>query len=220
MDRLYSPKEASKLLGITVRSIQMLDKGGKIKCVKTQGGRRRIPESEIKRLRGEERQKKVFVIYARVSSHEQKQKGDLERQIEYLKKLLPWESEEVKVITDVGSGLNDRRKGLQELMELVSEKGVTDIAITDKDRLTRFGFHYLEEFSKAFGVRLHVLNGEKTKSLEEELVQDMLSIVTSFSGKLYGLRSSRRKKLLENVKEIVQGKEEKQGADSKLSAST
>lgn len=217
MDRLYSPKEASKLLGITVRSIQMLDKDGKIKCLKTAGGRRRIPESEIKRLRGEEIGNKFFIIYARVSSHEQKQKGDLQRQVEYLKKMIPWETEEVKVITDVGSGLNDRRKGLQELMELIREKKVTDIVITDKDRLTRFGFHYLEEFCKSFGVRIHVQNGEENKTLEAELVQDMLSIVTSFSGKLYGLRSSRRKKLLENVKEILQ--EKKPEENSKLSVS-
>lgn len=209
MDRLYSPKEASRLLGLTVRRIQMLDKEGKIKCIRTQGGRRRIPESEIKRLRGEEKQNKVFVIYARVSSHEPKEKGDLERQIEYLKKLIPWESEEVKVIRDVGSGLNDKRKGLQELMEWIREKRVTDIAVTDKYRLTRFGFHYLEEFAKSFGVRIRVLNGEKSKTLEEaELVQDMLSIVRSFSGKLYGVRSSRRKKLLQNVKAIVQEREE------------
>jgi len=222
MDQVYTMKEAAKLLGLSVRHMQKLDKAGKIQCIRTPGGRRRIGEDEIKRLRGKGSRKRNFVVYARVSSHEQKQKGDLDRQVEYVRSILPWDSEEVQVITDVGSGLNDERKGLKQLMVLIKEGKVTDVAITDKDRLTRFGFNYLKEFFAAFGVEIHVLNGEERKSLEEELVQDMLSIVTSFSGKLYGIRSSKRKKLLENVRKIVivQEEEEKAGADAQLPAGT
>ncbi len=204
MDKLYTMRQASEFVGLTVRYLQILDKSGKIECVRTPGGRRRIPESEVMRLRGKIQSEKNWAIYARVSSHEQKKKGDLDRQIKYLEKMVPKKSEEIKVIMDVGSGLNDNRKGLKELMQLASEGKISDIAITDKDRLTRFGFQYLNKFFITFGVEIHIMSGEKSKSLEEELVQDMLSIVTSFSGKLYGIGSAKRKKLLENVREVIQ----------------
>ncbi len=216
MDKLYTMRQASELVGLTVRYLQILDKRGKIECVRTPGGRRRIPESEIMRLRGKVKSEQNWAIYARVSSHEQKAKGDLNRQIKYLQKLVPKKQEEIKAIMDVGSGLNDNRKGLKELMKLAIAGEISDIAIADKDRLTRFGFQYLKKFFSTFGVEIHVMSGEKNKSLEEELVQDMLSIVTSFSGKLYGIRSAKRKKLLENVREIVQ--EEKQEGDTELSS--
>ena len=218
MDKLYTMRQASELVGMTVRYLQILDKRGKIECVRTPGEKRRIPEREIMRLRGKIKSDSSWGIYARVSSHEQKAKGDLDRQIECLQNLVPREAKEIKVIKDVGSGLNDKRKGLKELMEYVIAGEISDLAITDKDRLTRFGFQYLLKFFATFGVEIHVMSGEKDKSLEEELVQDMLSIVTSFSGKLYGIRSAKRKKLLENVRKVVQEQEGEAGADSQLPA--
>jgi excisionase family DNA binding protein len=211
MDKLYTMRQASELVGLTVRYLQILDKRGKIECVRTPGGKRRIPESEVMRLRGKVKSEQKWAIYARVSSHEQKTKGDLERQIKYLQKIVPKKAKEIKVVMDVGRGLNDNRKGLKELMNLAIAGEISDIAITDKDRLTRFGFHYLSKFFTTLGVEIHVMSEEKNKSLEEELVQDMLSIVTSFSGKLYGIRSAKRKKLIENVREVIQQQEEKQG---------
>ena len=197
MDKLYTPKAASELLGITVQHLQRMDREGKIECIRTVGGRRRVAEREIKRLRGEENKKeRVLVIYARVSSHEQKQKGDLQRQIKDLREFFDEDVMEIKVVTDVGSGLNDKRSGLLRIMKLAREEKITDIAITYKDRPTRFGYKYLEEYFQAFGVKIHILNDKADKALEEELVKDMISIITSFSGKLYGIRSHRRKQLI------------------------
>ncbi len=210
MDKLYTMKQASNLLGLTVRYLQMLDKDGKIRCVRTVGGRRRVPEEEIRRLRGEMKRDIKWAIYARVSSHEQKQKGDLDRQVEYLRATIPKEYKKIVVIKDVGSGLNDQRRGLKQLMKLVITGEVTDVAITTKDRLTIFGFNYLDELFKGFGTQIHVEDGQDKGTLEEELVQDMLRIVTSFSGRLYGIRSAKRKKLLANVRKIVKEKESKQ----------
>ena len=204
MDKLYTMRQASELVGMTVRYLQILDKKGKIECVRTPGGRRRIPESEIMRLRGKIKRDCRWAIYARVSSHEQKNKGDLQRQIEYLQKLVPTEAKEIKIISEIGSSLNDKRKGLKTLMDGVIAGEITDIAITDKDRLTRFDFQYILKFFNTFGAKIHIMNAEKGKALEEELVQDMLSIVTSFSGKLYGIRSAKRKRLLENVRQVIQ----------------
>jgi len=202
MERHYTPKEAGLLLGLTVRHIQRLDKEGKIKCIRTPGGRRRIPESEIKRLLGEKRPK-VLAIYGRVSSHEQKKKGDLRRQIDYIRERFANKYEEIIEITDVSSGLNDKRKGLIKLINLAKEEKISDIAITYEDRLTRFGFHYLEQLFSILGVEIHVLNENSKETMEQELVRDMIAIVSSFSGKLYGMRSNKRKRILSYVKKAI-----------------
>lgn len=110
-ERLYTLKEACLLLGLHPRTVQKWDKQGKIKVVRTIGGRRRIPESEIRRLQGEKGIRSV-IGYARVSSVAQKE--DLERQVEYLRKRGVQE-----IITDIGSGLNGKRKELLRLLDRV-----------------------------------------------------------------------------------------------------
>ena len=198
-------KEAKELLGVSTKTIQNWDKAGTIKVVRTPGGRRRIPLSEVERIRGDSlSQKKKIAIYARVSSNEQKQKGDLERQINFVKENLDEEFLIVDTLSDVGSGLNDKRKGLHKLMKLAKEKEITDVAIRYKDRLTRFGYGYLEEYFNSHGVTIHVLDQEEeTKTVQEELADDLISIITSFSGKLYGLRSKKHKELQKTAKESI-----------------
>src|SRR3954463_13263235 len=206
MDKLMTMKEAKELLGVSTKIIQNWDKAGIINVVRTPGGRRRIPLSEIERIRGESplSQKKKLAIYARVSSKEQKQKGDLERQTDFIKENIGEDFLIVDTVSDVGSGLNDKRKGLHKLMKLAKEKEITDIAIRYKDRLTRFGYGYLEEYFNSHGVNIHVLDQEKeTKTVQEELADDLISIITSFSGKLYGLRSKKHKELQKSVKESI-----------------
>ena len=111
MEKHYRPKEASEILGLTIRRLQQLEKEGKIRCIRTPGGRRRFPQSELERILGISREK-VLVVYGRVSSHEQKKKGDLNRQIEYIKEQMDTEEySEVRVVTDIGSGLNASRRG-------------------------------------------------------------------------------------------------------------
>ena len=116
MKRLYTMKEASKLLGVTIRTIQRWDKEGKIRCVRTVGGKRRVPESEIKRILGIHEERKI-VGYARVSSHTQK--DDLERQIELIKSYAKGRGWDVEILKDVGSGLKEDRRNFQELLKMV-----------------------------------------------------------------------------------------------------
>lgn len=208
---MYSVGEAAQKLGVHVSTIQRWDRQGKIRVVRTAGGKRRIPESEIQRLLGIEAPSRpqAPVIYGRVSSHEQKARGDLKRQVAHIREVMAsrgWRN--AIEVTDVASGLSDKRPGLLRLMEMARRGEVTDIAITYKDRLTRFGFGYLERYFSSYGVKIHVVNGEDDKkSLQEELVDDLLSIVTSFSGKLYGLRShSKARALVKAVKEHVSEK--------------
>jgi excisionase family DNA binding protein len=205
MDKLLTMKSAKELLGVSTRTIQNWDKEGKIKIVRTPGGRRRIPFSEVERLLGNTLSpQRKLAIYSRVSSNEQKQKGDLERQIEFIKGNLSSDFTIVEIITDVGSGLNDKRKGLLKLMKLARENQISEVAVRYKDRLTRFGYGYLEEYFSSHGVKIHVLDKEaETKTVQEELADDLISIITSFSGKLYGLRSEKHKELKKTAKEAI-----------------
>lgn len=207
MDKLLTMKIACERLGVTTKTIQRWDALGKIHIVRTPGGRRRIPESEVDRLLGYEMQptkQRKIALYARVSSNEQKQKGDLERQIHYLQESLKPPFLLVASITDVGSGLNDKRKGLLKLMKLARNGDITDIYVRYKDRLTRFGYTYLEEYFKSHGVTIRILDQEdQTKNAQEELVDDLIGIITSFSGKLYGLRSKKHKELKQSIEEAI-----------------
>lgn len=205
MDKLLLMKEACEALGVTTKTIQRWDKEGKIRIVRTPGGRRRIPLSEVERILGKESlsQRKI-AIYARVSSNEQKQKGDLKRQIDYLEDKIGSSFLLVETISEVGSGLNDKRKGLLKLMRMAKNGEITDIAVRYKDRLTRFGYGYLEEYFKSYNVEIHVMDDTRTtKSVQEELADDLISIITSFSGKLYGLRSKKHKELQKTAEEAI-----------------
>lgn len=209
MDQLYGIERAAALLGVHPDTIRRWEQQGKIRVVRTPGGKRRIPESEIRRLRGEvpKFRSRVLAIYGRVSSREQKARGDLDRQVAHIRAAMTGHGfDQVIVVTDVGSGLSDRRKGLLRLMEMARQGEISDVAVTYKDRLTRFGFVYLAQYFASHGVRLHVVDGqEDRRSLQEELVDDLLAIVTSFAGKLYGLRSHRKaRELVSAVKAVVE----------------
>jgi putative resolvase len=202
MEKLYTLKEAKKLLGVTTRTIQRWDKEGKIRVVRTIGGRRRIPESEIKRILGL-KEERVVVGYARVSSTTQK--DDLERQKQLIHSYAKDKGYgEIQILSDVGSGLNENRKGFLRLLEMVTERKVSKVIIVCEDRLTRFGFETLRKMFQVFGTAIEVINsGEKTP--QEELVEDLITIVSHFAGKLYGMRSHKYKEVVEAVRKLLSG---------------
>ena len=193
-------REAAKILGVSVRTIQRWDKSGKIRCVRTPGGKRRVPESEIRRILGlsEER---VVVGYARVSSRSQR--DDLERQVLAIREYASQRGYElVEVITDIGSGLNERRKGYLKLLDMVAERRVGRVIVVYPDRLTRFGFSTLRRLFQAFGTEIEVINDVK-RGPREELVEDLIAIVAHFAGRLYGRRSHKYRRLVQGVKGLV-----------------
>jgi len=200
MDRLYTMKEASKLLGVTVRTIQRWDKQGKIRCVRTVGGKRRVPESEIKRILGIHEERKI-IGYARVSSRTQK--DVLERQIELIKSYAKEKGWEIEILKDIGSGLKEDRRNFKRLLKMVMNKEVSKVVIAYSDRLTRFGFKILEEFFKSYGTEIVVINKEE-KTPQEELIEDLITIISHFAGKLYGMRSHKYKKVVEGAKKLIQ----------------
>lgn len=132
--------------------------------------------------------------------------GDVEGLATALEELVSNRYEIVAVIAEQGSGLNEKRKGLARLFRMAREGRMDLVVIEFKDRLARFGFTYIERFFNTFGVRIEVVNGEEPRSLQEELVQDMLSILTVFSAKLYGSRSKEfRKKVREAMADAAKG---------------
>ena len=200
MERLYTLKEAKKLLGVTTRTIQRWDKDGKIRVVRTVGGRRRIPESEVKRILGL-REERIIVGYARVSSSTQK--DGLERQ---KRSIMAYAEErgygEIQIFSDIGSGLNENRKNFLKLLEMVSKGEVSKVIVAYEDRLTRFGFGTLSKLFSAFGTTIEAINHEE-KAPQKELVEDLITIVSHFAGKLYGMRSHKYREMVEGVKKLI-----------------
>jgi putative resolvase len=200
MERLYTLKEAKMLLGITTRTIQRWDKEGKIRVVRTIGGRRRIPESEIKRILGL-KEERVVVGYVRVSSTTQK--DDSERQKQLIHSYAKDKGYgEIQILSDVGSGLNENRKGFLRLLEMITERKLSRVIVVYEDRLTRFGFETLRKLFQAFETEIEVINSVE-KTPQEELVEDLITIVSHFAGKLYGMRSHKYKEVVEGVKKLI-----------------
>ena len=193
-------------MGVHPNTLRKWDKQGKIRVVRTVGGRRRMPESEVERLIGfvKPDASKKAVIYVRVSSYDQKQKGDLERQKQSLLDYAKSRGYEVvAVLEDVASGLNEKRKSLSKLFNLVERREIGVIIVAFKDRLTRFGFSYLERYFSSHGVRIEVVNEEEPKDAYQELVEDLIALISSFAEKLYGLRSHKYEKVVEGVKQLI-----------------
>jgi excisionase family DNA binding protein len=208
-ERLLRPKEVCQKLGISYSTLSRWVREGRIKAIRTAGGKYRIPESEVRRIaEGLPVSREVrAIIYARVSSADQK--SDLERQIQYLMQYCSSKGYRVvDVLSDVASGLKTDRRGLLKLFDYVVNRQVDVVVVTYRDRLTRFGFEYLERFFKQYGVRIEVAFGEEPRDAYQELVEDLIEIVTSFAGKLYGMRSHKKKKLVEGFRKLLKEVEE------------
>ena len=202
MEKLYTLKEAKKLLGVTTKTIQRWDKEGKIRVVRTIGGRRRIPESEIKRVLGL-KEERVIAGYARVSSATRK--DDLERQKQLIRSYAKEKGYgEIEILSDVGPAFDEKRRGFLKLLEMVTERKISKVIVAYEDRLTRFGFETLRKMFQVFGTEIEVINSEE-KTPQEELVEDLMAIVSHFAGKLYGMRSRKYEEVVKGVRELVSG---------------
>jgi DNA binding domain protein, excisionase family len=197
---IYKPKDVAKMVGVSTKTLREWDKKEGL-FQRTVGTDRRFMTKEmlitILERQGlyikDDSSQKRDVIYARVSSHDQKSHGDLDRQVRFLIDSVP-NLQNVLVLSEVGSGLNDKRKKFQKLIQMVMNDEVNRVFVTYKDRLTRFGFHYIASVFDAKHVEIIAINQvEKETSVEKELVNDMMSLIASFSGKLYGLRSKEKR---------------------------
>jgi excisionase family DNA binding protein len=204
-ERLLRPKEVCRRLGISYSTLSRWVREGRIRAIRTAGGVFRVPESEVRRVaEGLPISKEVrAIIYARVSSADQR--SDLERQVQYLTQYCSSNGYSViDVLSDIASGLKTDRKGLLKLFNYVANRQVDVVVVAYRDKLTRFGFEYLEHFFNQYGVRIEVMFGEEPRDTYQELVEDLIEIVTSFAGKLYGLRSRKKRRLVEGFKKLLE----------------
>ena len=143
------------------------------------------------------------MAYARVSSNDQKE--DLKRQIIVLESYCAKNGWSFEIIQDLGSGLNYRKRGLIKLIKLICTNQVERLVITHKDRLLRFGAELLFTLCEIFGTEVIIINRTEDSTFEEDLAQDVLEIITVFSARLYGSRSHKNKKIVQQLKGVAKG---------------
>ena len=202
--KYYSAKTVTQILGVTAQTLRNWDKEGKLKpsYVKSNGYRYYSEESILSYTQERKTKKNLNVVgYARVSS--KKQTDDLERQVNNLKEYLSNKYDNFDIITDIGSGINYNKPGLLKLIEKINRKEVDLIVVLYKDRLLRFGFEIVEHFANLNNVKIEVLN-KLDKTQDEELVEDLVQIITLFSCKIQGKRKSKTKQILEDFSQKIQ----------------
>ena len=192
MNNVYSPKEFGKLIGRTTNTLQKWDREGKLKAHRSPTTNRRYyTHDQYLAYRGlVAPEQGLTIVYTRVSGVAQK--PDLANQIRALEIYCQQHTLRVdEWLFDIGSGLNYKRKQFNRLMELIELGQVRRLLIAHRDRLVRFGYEYFEAFCERHHTEIVIIDGE-TLSPEQELVRDLMAIVTVFSARLHGLRSYRQ----------------------------
>lgn len=201
MSRYYSINKFSKILGVSAQTLRNWDAKGKLHPHHTSSnGYRYYSHEQLNQVMNIKPNLDRLVIgYCRVSSN--KQKDDLDRQIENMKVYLNAQGKPYEIISDIGLGINYKNQGLKELIKRISQNKVEKVVVLYKDRLVRFGFELVEYIASLHDCNIEIIdNTEKTE--QQELVEDLVQIITVFSYKLQGKRANKTRKL---VKELTKG---------------
>jgi putative resolvase len=194
---------AAKALGVSVSTLRRWEAAGRIVPDHTSGGHRRYDLAKFRpeMFHAAEAPHRT-IAYARVSSNDQK--ADLERQKQVLELFCATNGWQFEVISDLGSGMNYRKKGLKRLLDEIVDSKVGRLVITHKDRLLRFGAELVFAICEARNVEVVILNRGEDTTFEQDLAKDVLEIITVFSARLYGSRSPKNAKLIEAMTQAVQ----------------
>jgi predicted site-specific integrase-resolvase len=214
--KYLTAKEVKELYNLHISTLHRWSKEGIIHPIRTPGGHRRYDEDELLALMGKPIEKKGnrCAIYARVSTKKQADSGDLTRQLERLQGIANRRKYTVVAkYQEIASGLNENRKELYRLLKAAANDEIDIVLIEYRDRLARFGYKYLQEFCQQFNVAVEEVDDRPKKEPQEELVEDMIAIVTSFSARLYGKRGGRVAKKLAKVieSEVTAGENNSSG---------
>ena len=194
-----SINKVAKRLNKSAQTLRNWEKTGElIPAYKTKSGYRYYTEEQINKLLGIEEKERVTIGYCRVSSR--KQQDDLERQTENMRNYLCAKGYKFEIITDIGSGINYNKVGLNILLDKVIKGEVDKVVVLHKDRLLRFGFELVENLCKRYGTSIEVVDNTP-KTEEQELVEDLVQIITVFSCKLQGKRANKMKKVIAELKD-------------------
>ncbi len=200
---MVSIREAAEFLGVAAQTLRRWEREGKlIPDERTPGGRRRYDLARLRpdRFHAPEAARRT-IAYARVSSHDQK--DELERQKQLLELYCARQGWTFEVIADMGSGMNYHKRGLKRLLDDVVAGRIGRLVITHQDRLLRFGAELVFAICEAKSVEVVILNQGEDPTFEEDLAKDVLEIVAVFSARLYGSRSRKNQTLLDGVKQAV-----------------
>lgn len=200
---LMSIGKFAKELGVTPEHVRTMHRTGEVIPARiSEKGTRYYSEEQLRELKNSrtpQREEKV-VAYCRVST--KSQKDELEKQVENVKSYMYAKGYSFKVITDIGSGINYKNKGLQELISLIDSNQVTKVVILHKDRLVGFGFELIQLLCDLHDVKIEIIDNSE-QSNEKELTGDLIEIITVFANKLYGSRSKKTKTLIERVSDVT-----------------
>jgi excisionase family DNA binding protein len=204
-DVTISIGDAAKELGISTKTLRRWTDTGKIKFERSPTGQRRFFLADILRITPRDFNQlddRITINYARVSSHDQK--ADLVRQVQVLEAFSATNGWQFETIQDLGSGLNYNKRGLQKLLKRIMQGDVGRLVLTHKDRLLRLGGELVFAMCAEFEIEVIIINKSNEEVIfEQELVQDMIELITVFSARLYGSRSQKNKKLIEGMAQVV-----------------
>jgi len=195
---LLSIKAASEKLGISIGTLREWERKGMITSARTPGGHRRY---DVDKLYGvmvgdgtiaKDTPGKKTVLYCRCST--EKQRENLNRQKLRLMEHAHSKKYDYVVLEEIASGVNENRRQLNKLLDMIIAGQVCRVVIEWKDRLARFGFTYIKKLFDAFNVELEIINHRDEQRYEEEITEDIIAIMTSYSARIYGKRGGKKKK--------------------------
>ena len=203
MSKILTIGATAKVLGVSAQTLRRWEREGKIQSERTKGGQRRYDTCSLRPelFRTADETQRKTIAYARVSSHDQK--GDLERQKQVLEAYCAAQGWTFEVVADLGSGMNYHKKGLRNLIENVIDNNIGRLVLTHKDRLLRFGAELVFSICEARNVEVVILNKGEDTTFEQDLATDVLEIITVFSARLYGARSKKNKRIIEEVRRTI-----------------
>lgn len=200
---LMSIGKFAKELGVTPEHVRTMHRTGEVIPARiSEKGTRYYSEEQLRDLKNSrtpQREEKV-VAYCRIST--KSRKDELEKQVENVKSYMYAKGYSFKVITDIGSGINYKNKGLQELISLINSNQITKVVVLYKDRLVQFGFELIQLLCDLHDVKIEIIDNSERIN-EEELTDDLIEIITVFANRLYGSRSKKTKTLIERVSDVT-----------------
>jgi len=202
--KLYSIREFAEKLGVSVSTLRVWDRDGKLIALRTPTNKRRYTEEMLHHALGlkDVREPQKNVLYARVFSKERL--PDLENLVDHLKNFSAAQGMVIdEILTDIGSGLNCERKNFLELCDMVIRNEVKTIIVSHKDQLIRFEFEFFEKLFARFGCKLLVMNRAEESSSSRELAEDLIGTVQQFAAKIYGQRSCKTRMLCKTIKDSL-----------------
>lgn len=199
VDRYYPINKFARIIGVTSQTLRNWENSGKlVPHHRSDSNYRYYSEEQLQQILGEKRDKQKLTIgYCRVSSY--KQKDGLDRQVESMRMYLLAQGNPYEIITDIGSGINYKKPGLQDIIKRICNYEIDKVVVLYKDRLVRFGFELIEYVATLHNCAIEVVEAVE-KSEQQELVEDLVQIITVFSCRLQGKRANKAKKMIADLK--------------------